>query len=281
MKRLSEDEIKRIYEMIRKYHDKYLKQHGVKLPSLTDKQGNYTKDALVLVYLAQGYPNTRKVSKGELTQFIRRYDEGVRDVQQARHLAAQEGWFIVSGGRGNRLEGEILKRGEYKLVSLEKPYPGFRRHRAEEVEEAEEEISEEDWEELKKEYGYRCATCGSEEGKPHLHWPNVITKLQKAHMDPNKPLVRGNIIPQCQICNRADRNNWVYDEKGRVIALANPQVIERSDIEVRWGVYKILYEEFGGKHPDEVKKSLESEYSKETSTQRKLEASEGGDSDEK
>ncbi len=275
MKRLSEDEIKRIYEMIRKYHDKYLKQHGVKLPSLTDKQGNYTKDALVLVYLAQGYPNTRKVSKEELTQFIRQYNDRVSDVQQARHLAAQKGWFIASGTRGNKIKGEHLGQGEYKLVSLREPYPGFRGHRVEER------ISGEDWEELKKKYGYRCATCGSEEGKPHLHWPNVITKLQKAHMDPNKPLVRGNIIPQCQICNRADRNNWVYDEKGRVIALANPQVIERSDIEVRWGVYKILYEEFGGKHPDEVKKSLESEYSKETSTQRKLEASEGGDSDEK
>ena len=197
------------------------------------------------------------------------------DVQQARHLAAQKGWFIASGTRGNKIKGEHLGQGEYKLVSLREPYPGFRGHRVEER------ISGEDWEELKKKYGNRCATCGSEEGKPHLHWPNVITKLQKAHMDPNKPLVRGNIIPQCQICNRADRNNWVYDEKGRVIALANPQVIERSDMEVRWGVYKILYEEFGGKHPDEVKKSLESEYSKETSTQRKLEEFEGGDSDEK
>ena len=281
MKRLSEDEIKRIYEMIRKYHDKYLKQHGVKLPSLTDKQGNYTKDALVLVYLAQGYPNTRKVSKGELTQFIRRYDEEVRDVQQARHLAAQKGWFIVSGERGNRLEGEVLKRGEYKLVSLEEPYPGFRRHRAEGAEEAEEEISEEEWEELKKKYGNRCATCGSEEGKPHLHWPNVITKLQKAHMDPYKSLVRGNVIPQCQECNRAYKNNWVYDEKGRVIALANPEVIKRSNIKVKLGVYKILYEEFGGKHPEEVEKSIESERSKATSAQRKLEESEGGDSNEK
>jgi len=62
----------------------------------------------------------------------------------------------------------------------------------------------------------------------------------------------------------------LYDEKDRVIALAdrvialaNSQVIERSDIEV------------GGKHPDEVKKLLESKHSKETSTQRKLEEFEG------
>ncbi|MCW7072031.1 MAG: hypothetical protein OCU12_06890 [Methanophagales archaeon] len=56
----------------------------MKLPKLTGSQGNYTKDALVLVYLAQGYQNTKKVSKGELTQFIRLYDPSVNDVQQAR-----------------------------------------------------------------------------------------------------------------------------------------------------------------------------------------------------
>jgi hypothetical protein len=52
-------------------------------------------------------------------------------------------------------------------------------------------------------------------------------------MDPNKPLIAGNIIPQCQKCNRGDRNRWVYDEKGRVIKLANPQVIKTCDKEVR------------------------------------------------
>jgi hypothetical protein len=70
-------------------------------------------------------------------------------------------------------------------------------------------------------------------------------------MDPNKPLVPGNIFPQCQKCNRADRNNWVYDEKGRVIKVANPRVIKRSDEEVRWKIYKMLDEEFGGVDPNE------------------------------
>lgn len=101
------------------------------------------------------------------------------------------------------------------------------------------------------EYGNRCATCGSKEGEPHFHWPNTITKLTKAHMDPGKPLVKGNIIPQCDKCNRADRNNWAYDERGRVIKLANPNIIKNSDEEIRWKVYKILYEEFEGENPNE------------------------------
>jgi len=239
-KQLSNSKIKDIYGMICNYHKKYLNQYGVKLPKLTDAQGHYTKDALVLIYLAQGYPNTRKVSKRELTQFIRKYYPDVNDVQQARHLGAQKGWFIAAGGRDNK--DVVLARGEYKIISLEKPYPAFHGHRVEETE---------DWEWLKKQYGYRCATCGSKEGQHNIHWPNTITRLQKAHIDPTKPLSPGNIIPQCEKCNRADRNNWVYDERGRVIKLANPIVIKRSNKEIRWKVYKILYEEFKGINPNE------------------------------
>jgi predicted restriction endonuclease len=238
--KLSDEKIKKIYDMLCEYYDKYLRQYGVKLPKLTDKEGNYTKDALVLVYLSHGYPKTKSASKGELTQFIRQFYPDVADVQQARHLGAQKGWFIVSGTRGNR--HVTLKSGEYKLITFEKPYPAFKEHRIEETGE---------WKNLKKQYGYGCVTCGSREGNPHIHWPNTITRLQKAHINPNKPLVAGNIIPQCEKCNRADRNNWVYDERGRVIKLANPNVIKRSDKEVRWRVYKILYQEFNGRNPNE------------------------------
>ncbi len=240
MTRLSEKEIKKIYKMICEYHSIHLTKYGVKLPKLNDARGNYTKDALVLVYLAQCYPSTKSISKNELTQFVRQYYPNTADVQQARHLGAQKGWFIVSGTRGNGYT--TLKPGEYQLLTLEKPYPAFKGHRIED---------KSDWENLKNQYGYRCATCGSKEGKPHIHWPNTITRLQKAHMDPNKPIVKGNIIPQCEKCNRADRNNWVYDERGRVIKLANPNVIKRSDKEVRWKVYEILYKEFNGRNPNE------------------------------
>lgn len=111
MKRLSDKEIKKIYNMVCEYYEKYLKQYGVKLPMLIEKRGNYIKDALILFYLSQDYPKTRKVSKGELTQFVRQYYPNVNDVQQARHLGAQKGWFIASGGRDNR--DVVLTRGEY------------------------------------------------------------------------------------------------------------------------------------------------------------------------
>lgn len=236
-------DIRRIYKMLKNYYDRYLKRFGVRLPKLSNNKG-FTKDVLVLIYLASGYPKTRKVSKTELTQFIRSFYPEVNDVQQARHLGAQKGWWIVAGGRDNIVFK--LQRGYYQLYSLEEPYPAFHGHR----------ISDANtWEKLKAQYKYRCVTCGSEEGKPHLHWPATKSKLQKAHMDPNKPLKPGNIIPQCQKCNRGDRNRWVYDERGRVIKLAKPSVIKSSDKKVRWQVYKILYKEFKGKNPNAKNKS--------------------------
>ncbi len=238
---LNRRSIESTYKMLSEFHKKYLKSFGVKLPKLYDSRGNFTRDALVLVYLAYNYPKTREVSKVELTKFVRSYFPNTNDVQQARHLGAQAGWWIVAGGRDNIVLN--IKRGSYQLYTLEQPYPSFKQgHR----------ISRTDnWKKIKEVYNSRCATCGSQEGKPHLHWPATKTVLQKGHMDPNKPLNSGNIIPQCQKCNRADRNRWVYDEKGRVIKLADANFIKNFDKAVREKIYRILYKEFKGKDPYE------------------------------
>ena len=48
---MTKKEIEKIYKLVKEYHEKYLKLHGVHLPNLK-RDGSYTKDALVLVYLA-------------------------------------------------------------------------------------------------------------------------------------------------------------------------------------------------------------------------------------
>ena len=202
------------------------------------KRGDdFTKDALVLVFLARNYPNTSVVTKNELTQFIRQYYKDTNDVQQARHLAAQKGWYIISGTRGDNNSLE-LNSGEYKLISLEESYPDFTKERREYKEDGDY------FESLKKQYGYCCATCGSEEGKPHKHWKNTTTVLQRGHMNPLKPLEEGNIIPQCDKCNTADRNYWVYDKKGRVIAIANEKVIDKCSLSIQKKIYERLKTNF-------------------------------------
>lgn len=236
---MSEIDIKKTYDFILGYYEKYLKDKNVKMPKLKDKKG-YTKDALTLVYLAQGYPKTRPISKAELTSFIQKYYPRVLDVQQARHLGAQKGWYILSGTRKD-IGPKSLKPGQYILKTLEECYPDFTGFRRVETE------GDDYFEELKKAYGYRCATCGSEEGKPNLKRKNTITVLQKGHMDPSKPLEPGNIIPQCEKCNRADRNYWIYDAKGRVIAISNPAVVDRCSTKVQKEIYERLKSKFEGK----------------------------------
>lgn len=223
---MNPDEIQKVYQLIVEYYSKYLAHKGVKLPKLENmsKKGEkaFTVSALVLVYLAKDYPSTRWVTKSELTQFIINYRPHTNDVQSARHLGMQSGFYIVSSRRGNYLPAEKPppKESAYLLVTLEQPHPAFfSRKRS---------ISEVSFDEIKQKYDYRCATCGSREGEPNHRYPGVITQLQQGHRNPKLPLTEENILPQCQLCNRADRNYWVYDERGRVIGIANLEPIERS-----------------------------------------------------
>lgn len=70
---MNKKEIIETYKIISEMYEKYLKKHNVKSINLYDKNGNYTKDALVLIYLAKDYPNTKVVSKQELTDFIKQF----------------------------------------------------------------------------------------------------------------------------------------------------------------------------------------------------------------
>ena len=230
---LSNHEIEETYRMLVEAHRRHLQRHGVKLPKLKNAAEGYSKDALVLVYLAFGYPGTRVITKAELTQFVRQYYPEVNDVQQARHLGAQKGWWVLAGGRDNVVES--LKRGEHKLHCLELPYPGFSAQRR---------VGGEGFDALKERYNFRCATCGSREGEFHFHWPGTQTKLQKAHMDPARELSPDNMIPQCQTCNRSGRGWWVYDGKGRVYAVAHADIIRRSSEAVRREIFRVLKKEF-------------------------------------
>lgn len=221
---MDEHEIVRIYEkLIVAKHTKHLVGYGVRLPKLKRENGAYTIDALTLVYLARNYPNTEWVTKEDLTEFIRRFHPSTNDVQSARHLGMQSGFYIVSSRRGNyHPEGKSPpSKNCYLLVSLEEPHPAF-------VSSKRTTSQEDDFELIKRRFDYRCATCGSKEGEANLRYRKVRTQLQQGHRNPKQSLKGSNLIPQCQFCNRADRNNWVYDKRGRVIAVASIKPIKQS-----------------------------------------------------
>ena len=227
---MNNEQIEKTYKEIKVYYDKYLKNEGVKMPQLKWR-GKYSRKVLVLVYLYQGYPNTKVVTKTQLTQFLQKYFDVVDDVQQARHLGKQDGWYIDTGTRNK--DGK-LKNGEYKLITLEKPLPGYLPQRRKD------EITEEVWVSIKRQYGKRCACCGSVEGQPNIYAPTSTTQLQKGHMNPFKEMTADNVIPQCSLCNQPDKSNWIYDKTGRVVAVADPLVIEKSPENVQRKIYEML-----------------------------------------
>ena len=210
---MTKKQIEKQYNLIKKYWKKYLKDKEVELPKLYNN-GNYTKNALVLIKLSENYPNTKLISKTDLTSFMKKFYPNTVDVQQARHLGKQSGWAIGTGTRGD-FPNENIPSNTYKLISLEYPHPDFNPDRRKGF--------TGDFEAIKAQYEYRCATCGSKENEFHLIDKGTKVQLQKGHMNPSLPLEEGNIIPQCQICNRADRNRWIYDNNGRVIEIAQTE----------------------------------------------------------
>jgi hypothetical protein len=97
---------------------------------------------------------------------------------------------------------------------------------------------------LKIVYDNRCVNCGALENHHHPRFRDTIVVLQKGHIDPNKPEVLENIIPQCQICNQTYKDNFVYDENGYIKAINNENFVLRSKIEVLKKIYELLKKKF-------------------------------------
>ena len=229
---LSKEVINQKYNEIKKSWEIFLEKYGVKLPNLKLGDG-YTINALVLIYL---YINLGKnISKQELTDFLKSMGYDCNDVQQARHLAQQSGWYILSGTRGDsECQKYNIKFGEYMLKTIQEPYPSYKNMKRTES------LNANSWEELKKLYNYRCATCGSKEGERNFLYPASITKLQQGHKDPSMALSIDNTIPQCDFCNRASRNYFVFDNKGRVEKINDPKFVLRSSKNVQEEMLKLL-----------------------------------------
>ncbi|MEK9894846.1 MAG: hypothetical protein VW518_00285 [Burkholderiaceae bacterium] len=165
----------------------------IKLP-----RAGISKNSFTLCYLYERIGEV--VSKEELTDFIRLYWPNTADAQQGRHLGRQNGFYIL--GKASGVNG-------YKLVTLEKPHPSY-------VKDKTVGISAASFEELKKVYDYKCATCGNEEGKADRYNKDIIVKLEKGHMDPRKPL-EDNCIPQCRECNGQYKDKYVFNQQGRIL----------------------------------------------------------------
>jgi hypothetical protein len=59
-------------------------------------------------------------------------------------------------------------------------------------------------------------------------------------MDPDKPLSLENMVPQCETCNAFYKDDYVFDDVGRIKAVANANPVMRAAEHVRGIVKKSL-----------------------------------------
>ena len=180
-------------------YNTYLKVKGVRLPI----RGRLR---CALVYLVANMNKFNHIDdiKAHVSKFHKLTGT---DPLQVRHLSTQYGFHIIKEGKY-----------KHKLVTLETPMLGF----IPEVRSSS--LTNYQWDTmLQKDYTVNgiptCVNCPNQQGKP-LRWKqSEMTIIQKGHCDPRKPLSLDNCIPQCQYCNQAYRNKFVFNKKGLIIEL--------------------------------------------------------------
>ena len=216
-----------ISEALRRDFDDYLASYGVRFP----KKG--TTKFFWLVYLKKF--QRQLVHKDEVASFVQDNIPDVGRDQQVRHLAA-DGWYVLNKGDKIPERPERVKPGWHMLVNTESPKPTFLHKQLKRAGR----IAAQDFETLKAVYDFRCVNCGSQEGKPHRYEKSKVTVLHKGHMDPDKPLTLENMVPQCETCNAYYKDDYVFDDVGRVKAVANEKPVMRAAEHVRDAIRMLL-----------------------------------------
>ncbi len=213
------------FDRLAKDHKSFLAKYGVILPA------DNSQKALVLTYL---YKNVGTlVSLEDVRKFVRIYTRGSQDIQP-RHLK-YDGWNILLSGKstdklfidseyiddksGNiktALAGNKLPNGFIMLFNTKTPSADFQ------VRKRRGAIDRSDWKSIQDSYNNKCAVCKEKKDS-----------FEKGHKDPKLGAGLDNIIPMCAECNNWASNNFVFDDMGRIVKLASPHLVLKSDIEVQ------------------------------------------------
>lgn len=221
----SQDELQQAWEDLCNIHAQYLEEHGVLIPGVS--QYNQTAKSIWLSVLH--YCKNEEVHKDFISQVCQRDKPDLGQDQQVRHLK-RDGWYLV----------EDTRRGYHRLDPYQ-PSPEWETDKKR----RDGRLDAQTFGDLKAVYGMRCATCGAEAGKPNPRYGKDKVVLQQGHRDPSKPATdMDNIIPQCQFCNRAYRDDFVFDEKGRVSAIASVRPVRKAAEAVQRKVFEWLKNKF-------------------------------------
>lgn len=223
---IPEEEIIQLREEIKTKYENNLKQYGVK--KLSDN--SCAMYQLIYLYRHIG----KAVHKDVITRFVQEHFPDANSDQQVRHLGSQHGYNILN--RNEVINNEKVPSGYNMLIDLEHPKSQFLNRK----EKRKVALTTDDFKAIKKIWNNRCATCGAEEGKPH-RVSGEIVKLQKGHINPNEALKEGNIIPQCQYCNRDYyKDLFIFNEDGYPYCINNPAFVLRSSDAVKRQIKELL-----------------------------------------
>lgn len=223
-----------LYNEIHDLWESNLKPYGVKLSGF-DTLGSWQ---IIYLYCHLG----QEVHKNDVAQWIRQHWIPDLGEVQIRHLGSQLGWNFYIGGH-RRPDGVVVSGGKRSgvgvLWDLNTVAPHWKNHRRDAVKKG-------DWEDIKRAFNYRCATCGSPEGEANYRNPSLITSLQKGHMnnESGSDMSRNNIIPQCLECNQAYRDKVNFDETGLVDSLSSTELVMKSSAEIKRKIFEELRREF-------------------------------------
>lgn len=180
-------EIQQLYSDLKDIWEERLQSSNVKFPKFKSAK------SLWLVFLYKY--KKQLVHKDTISEFVQTQIQQAGKDQQIRHLA-RDGWYLLNKGEWiPDTEREKVPSGYHYLYSVDSPKPTFIKEKLKRINR----LTVKDFNELKIIYKNRCATCGSEEGKPQYHFSETQVILQKGHMDPRESLTLKNTIPQCQL----------------------------------------------------------------------------------
>lgn len=220
------------YRGLHRAHAQFLRKYGVRLP----KPG--TQKLLSLIYLYRHMGTLVPVK--DVCAFIERYTPAGAKDKQPRHLK-YDGWHIVLCGKAGgvlpvpsvfkdaaglyqaRPAGARVPNGHLMLVSDSAPSPDFvlgKRSGA---------IDRSSWDALCGSYGHRCAVCGK-----------GGCVLERGHKDPSKGADASNLLPMCSHCNNHASHDLVFDDAGRVAAVASERFVATASLATRMRIFDAL-----------------------------------------
>lgn len=208
--------------------ENYLKRHDVRLP----KEGSASRVWIAILMLVHDDDAEAWIHKDDISALTHLVLPHVGSDQQVRHLK-RRGWNLESQPH----------KGTHRLSDPHRPSSEWENDRLRRIA-----LKRGDFDILKQAFSDRCATCGAKEGEPDIRYGSRdAVVLQQGHRDPASAGTMGNIIPQCQFCNRAYRDDFVFDEKGRVAAVASLRPVKQASSSVQRAIYEFLKKKFSNK----------------------------------